>query len=152
MRTELLKQQWQRTVAAVAAVLGVLFLVVGWFGVSGASLTTEQIPYLASGAMGGLFALGTAATLWLSADLRDEYVKLDDIYQVVQHRAGVAPHADGPEERAGAAVASHNGQADDPRDRRDTEPVPALAGRSAGADEPSPARRPLRSSGRAGQR
>jgi hypothetical protein len=49
--------------------------------VSGSSLTTEQIPYLASGAVGGLFALGVAATLWLSADLRDEFVKLDDIYR-----------------------------------------------------------------------
>jgi hypothetical protein len=68
----------------VAAVVGVVLLVVGWLGVSGSSLTTQQIPYLASGAIGGLFALGVGATLWLSADLRNEFVKLDEIYQWLQ--------------------------------------------------------------------
>jgi hypothetical protein len=32
----------------------------------------------------GLFALGAAATLWLSADLRDEWRKLDEIYTFMQ--------------------------------------------------------------------
>jgi hypothetical protein len=53
---------------------------VGYIGVSGATLPTEQLPYLASAGLFGLFALGVAATLWLSADLRDEWRKLDDIH------------------------------------------------------------------------
>jgi hypothetical protein len=65
----------------VAAVLGLVALLLGWLGVSRSSLPSQQIPYLASGAVLGLFALGVAATLWLSADLRDEWRKLDDIYQ-----------------------------------------------------------------------
>ena len=99
MTTDLLRNHWQRLGAAAAAFVGVVFLIVGWWGVSGADLTTEQIPYLASGAVGGLFLLGVAATLWLSADLRDEYLKLDDIYQVVEHlengsRPGAKPDAE----------------------------------------------------------
>lgn len=85
MTKELWTNQWQRILAVAGAALGAIFLIVGWFGVSGSDLTTEQIPYLASGGVGGLFLLGLAATLWLSADLRDEYLKLDDIHQVVEH-------------------------------------------------------------------
>ena len=85
MTIDLLRRHWQRIAAGGAAALGAVFLFVGWWGVSGADLTTEQIPFLASGALGGVFALGIGATLWLSADLRDEYLKLEDIHQVVRH-------------------------------------------------------------------
>lgn len=81
-----LKNQWDRTAAACAAVVGLVAIVLGWFGVSGAELPAEQIPYLASGAVGGLFALGVAATLWLSADLRDEWRRIDDIYTLIDER------------------------------------------------------------------
>ena len=86
-----LKNQWDRALAALATVAGVVFLILGWAGASRSSLTTEQIPYLASGAVAGLFALGAAATLWLSADLRDEWRKLDDIYRFMSAQASEAP-------------------------------------------------------------
>jgi hypothetical protein len=38
--------------------------------------------------MFGLFALALGATLWLSADLRDEWRKLDDIYQLQLEERG----------------------------------------------------------------
>ena len=76
-----LKSQWDRVAAVVAVILGLVALLLGWLGVSRSGLPAEQIPYLASGAVLGLFALGVAATLWLSADMRDEWRKLDDIYQ-----------------------------------------------------------------------
>jgi hypothetical protein len=88
MNYEWLRYRWHRIVAVVAAVVGVVLLIAGWVGVSGSSVTTEQIPYLASGAVGGLFALGVAATLWLSADLKDEFAKLDEIYRFLQGREG----------------------------------------------------------------
>jgi hypothetical protein len=71
--------QWDRAIAIGVAVLGALSIVLGWYGLSGKGLPSEQIPYLASGAVFGLFLLGVGGTLWLSADLRDEWRKLDQI-------------------------------------------------------------------------
>lgn len=71
--------QWDRAAAVVAAVVGALALLLGWWGVSGSGFPAEQVPYVISGGMVGLFAIGVAATLWLSADLRDEWRKLDRI-------------------------------------------------------------------------
>src|SRR5262249_20033464 len=76
-----LRHQWDRALAVLSGTVGMVLLVGGWLGVSRSTLTTQQIPYLASGAVGGLFALGIAATLWLSADLRDEYRKLEEIHE-----------------------------------------------------------------------
>jgi hypothetical protein len=76
---KLLRAHWERSLAVAVAVAGVVLLIVGWWGVSGASLPAEQLPYLVSCGLAGLFALGVAATLWLSADLRDEWRTLNDI-------------------------------------------------------------------------
>ena len=78
------KGQWDRAAAVVAGAVGLALLVFGWLGISRVSLETQQLPYLASGAVGSLFALGVAATLWLSADLRDEWRKLDELQQVLE--------------------------------------------------------------------
>jgi hypothetical protein len=87
------RAQWDRALAIVATIVGLVLLIVGYLGVSDATLPTEQIPYLASNGLFGIFALGVGATLWLSADLRDEWRKLDDIHrdlrQEREERAGV---------------------------------------------------------------
>lgn len=79
-----LRNQWDRVAAVAAVVIGVLFLILGYLGVSRSTLASQQIPYLASGGLAGLFALGLGATLWLSADLRDEWRKLDGIHKDIQ--------------------------------------------------------------------
>jgi hypothetical protein len=70
---------WDRLAAVLAVFVGLVAIVVGWWGVSGADLVTEQLPYLASGAVFGGFALGIGGTLWLSADIRDEWARLEQI-------------------------------------------------------------------------
>ena len=75
------RTQWDRAAAIVLVIAGVVSLIFGWVGVSDATLPTEQSPYLSSNGLFGIFALGVAATLWLSADLRDEWRKLDDIHR-----------------------------------------------------------------------
>jgi hypothetical protein len=55
--------------ALVAAVVGAVALLVGYFGVSGTLDPGKQLPYLISGGIGGLFLLGLAAALLFSADL-----------------------------------------------------------------------------------
>lgn len=75
----LLKSQWDRAGAVALSVIGLIFLLVGWIGVSGTAYLAEQAPYILSGGVGGVFLLGIGATLWISADLRDEWRKLDRI-------------------------------------------------------------------------
>lgn len=67
-----------RAIAVGLAVVGFIAILMGWFGVSRVTLPTEQISYLASGGVLGLFLLGVSGTLWLSSDLRDEWRKIDD--------------------------------------------------------------------------
>lgn len=67
-----------RAIAIALAGVGLIAIVMGWLGVSRVTLPTEQISYLASGGVLGLFLLGISGTLWLSSDLRDEWRKIDD--------------------------------------------------------------------------
>jgi len=71
--------QWDRVLAVAAALGGVIGLVISWAGISDEVFAARQLPYLLSGGIGGLFLLGVGATMWLSADLRDEWHKLDRI-------------------------------------------------------------------------
>ena len=72
-----LRLQWDRVFGAVAVITGAVALLTGWSKVSATAYPAEQIPYLVSAGLGGLFLLGVGATLWHSADLRDEWRKLD---------------------------------------------------------------------------
>ncbi len=83
MNRAALKHHWDRVLAVVAALVGTVLLVIGWVQVSGTAVVAEQIPYLASQCVGGLIAFGIATTLWISADLRDEWAKLDAIHRSV---------------------------------------------------------------------
>ena len=87
---KLVRAQWDRSAAVAALVIGALALLLGYVGISGTGFSAEQMPYIVSGGITGLFCLGVAATLYLSADLRDEWRKLDDIEQ----RLAALPAAD----------------------------------------------------------
>jgi hypothetical protein len=71
------RAQWDRIAAWVLVAVGSVALLVGWVGVSQSSYTAQQVPYLMSGGVGALFLVGLGAAMWLSADLRDEWRKLD---------------------------------------------------------------------------
>lgn len=74
-----LRLQWDRAAGALAMVLGVALLVIGWIQVSSTEFVAEQLPYVVSAGLGGLVALLLGGTLWLSADLRDEWRALNRI-------------------------------------------------------------------------
>lgn len=78
-----LKHQWDRVTAIVTALVGVVALILGWFGVSGSAYPAQQMPYIISAGIGALFLLGVSAALWLSADLHDEWRKLDRIEKAI---------------------------------------------------------------------
>ena len=78
---KLAKTQWDRSAGIVFSVLGVIALIKGWMGVRGTPVLAEQTRYIVSGGIGAIVLLGLGATLWISADLRDEWRKLDRIEQ-----------------------------------------------------------------------
>lgn len=79
MDIKALKSQWDRVLAIVLTIAGAISLIAGILGVNNSVLLAEQTRYITAGGIGGIFLLGLAATLWISADLRDEWRKLDRI-------------------------------------------------------------------------
>jgi uncharacterized membrane protein YfcA len=82
--TNWLRAQWDRVAAWLMIAGGVIALLVGWWGVSHTAYLAEEMPYLVSAGLFGLFLLGLGATTWLSADLRDEWRKLDEIAELLR--------------------------------------------------------------------
>jgi len=75
-----LRAQWDRVVGIAAVVGGAVVLLLGYLGVSGTSYPAEQLPYLISGGLVGVLLVAGGGTLWLSADLRDEWLVLAGIH------------------------------------------------------------------------
>jgi len=84
----LARNQWDRTSAWLLIAVGAIALIAGWVGVSATAFPGEQMPYVVSGGLVGIFLLGLGATLWLSADLRDEWRELERLEQVLGAIAG----------------------------------------------------------------
>lgn len=74
-----IRNQWDRVGAAACVVAGALMVLFAWLGASSTPYTVEQIPYIISGGIGGLFLLGLGAMLWVSADLRDQWRTMEQI-------------------------------------------------------------------------
>ena len=85
----LIRIQWDRAGALVLVVVGLLALLFGWIGMSGAVLTYEQLPYILSGGLFGLSLIMVGTGLWLSADIRDEWRRIDRLEETLGDR-GVA--------------------------------------------------------------
>lgn len=111
-----LRQHWDRAAGWGSIALGAIVLLLGWLGVSDTVYPAEQIPYVLSGGVFGLFLCGVGATLLLSADLRDEWHKLDSIEEAIREH-GVP--ADAPSMNG---TASHSTEHDEPA------PAPRTAG------------------------
>ncbi|HEY2834067.1 MAG TPA: hypothetical protein VGJ14_16685 [Sporichthyaceae bacterium] len=79
------------------------FLIGGCLGVNNSVLLAEQTRYITTGGIGGIFLLGLGATLWISADLRDEWRKLDRIERTLS--VGVVARPNEPSAGADVRVA-----------------------------------------------
>ncbi|HKN92310.1 MAG TPA: hypothetical protein VJ622_18760 [Acidimicrobiia bacterium] len=74
-----LRAEWDRVLGFSLIALGAVLLVLGYLGVSDSPYVAEQLSYIVSGGLGGLFLLGAGATLLILADLHDEWRKLDRV-------------------------------------------------------------------------
>jgi hypothetical protein len=95
----LLRTHWDRAAALAFGLAAVIVLLAGWAGLSATPYVAEQLSYLLSGGIGAVILLGIAATLWLSADLRDEWRELDSIDDSLRdlvRLASAAPPAERP--------------------------------------------------------
>ncbi len=79
-----LSAQWDRVLGAGAVIIGAVAILLGYRGVAGTPFPAEQIPYVISGAVVGIALIGIGLTSWLSADLRDEWRKLDRIEHLLE--------------------------------------------------------------------
>ncbi len=80
--------QWDRVAAVALLVLGVGFLINGWIGASDEVYVAAQVPFVIAGGLGGIGLLIVGATLWISADLSDEWRTLDRLDQQQAREAG----------------------------------------------------------------
>jgi hypothetical protein len=78
-----LRAEWDRVLGFTLIALGAVLLVIGYLGVSDSPYVAEQLSYIASGGLGGLFLLGAGATLLILADLHDEWRKLDRVEAIL---------------------------------------------------------------------
>lgn len=92
---KLVRLAWDRAAALALIAAGVVALVAGWVGVSGEAFPAKQLPYVISGGIAGIFILGLGALFWLSADLRDEWTKLDRIEDALNRLAETTPGTTG---------------------------------------------------------
>ena len=79
--------QWDRVVAGGAFLVAVVLLIVGYGKISHTEFVADQVAYLMSAGFTGLLLVGLGATLWLSADLRDEWRKLHRVEEAVREHA-----------------------------------------------------------------
>jgi len=99
-----LRAEWDRVLGFTLIALGAVLLVLGYLGVSDSPYVAEQLSYIVSGGLGGLFLLGAGATLLILADLHDEWRKLDRVeamlageipFPMRRETNGVAPSSSG---------------------------------------------------------
>lgn len=104
----LLQAQWDRALGIVLIAVGGIGLLLGYRGVSEAVFVGQQLAYVVSGGLGGLFLGAVGVSLLVSADLHDEWRKLDRIEAAI--RGEGAPDATEVLLSASSAPREHENQ------------------------------------------
>lgn len=68
-----------KAVAAVSAVLGLVAVVIGYLGVRKEDDIVLQLPYLASGGVGGLALIGIGAMALIRAQMREQTARFAEL-------------------------------------------------------------------------
>lgn len=68
----MIAQNWRLVSAGLLLVLGIVFVLLGWYGAANTNILTEQIPYLISGGLLGLGLIVVAGVLASGASLERE--------------------------------------------------------------------------------
>jgi hypothetical protein len=81
--------------------VGAVALFVGWYGVSGTSVTAKQVPYLASGGLVGVGLVVLAAAAFATEDVRRRLERVDALERRVAELCALLVETSAPE---GAAI------------------------------------------------
>jgi hypothetical protein len=79
-----LRADWDRAAGIALIVAGGIALFVGYQGVADSAFVVEALSYIASGGLVGVLLVAGGLTLLLSADLHDEWRKLDRIEAAIR--------------------------------------------------------------------
>ena len=80
--------------------VGIIVIIVGWYGVSGQAIVSKQLPYLISGGLGGIALVGIGAALIGTERLRQDAKRIARLEEMVEDLRAVlivdpdAPTAD----------------------------------------------------------
>ena len=102
-RTEAARRQWRLLLGWALVVLGAVFILLGWIGVSGEPDVARQMSYLASGGIGGLTAAVVGVGLLISADLRSDRRRLGRIEATLLDVNDALTRKDGTKQTRSAA-------------------------------------------------
>ena len=90
--------------------IGLLLIVIGWFGVSREAIVGKQIPYLVSGGIGGVFFSVLGAYFLGTQELRSDSGRLDRLERMVDElHAALLARPDAPAVNGTRDEASANG-------------------------------------------
>jgi hypothetical protein len=110
-----LRAEWDRVTGFALIILGAIVLYAGYDGVGNSAYVAEQLAYVVSGGLGGIFLLAVGATFLIRSDLHDHWRQLDRIETVIRDQAEGPVQGVGVNAVGSISVAS-NGQAQaDPR-------------------------------------
>jgi hypothetical protein len=82
-----LRAEWDRVTGFALIVLGAIVLYAGYDGVGSSGYVAEQLAYVVSGGLGGIFLLAVGATFLIRSDLHDHWRQLDRIEAVIREQA-----------------------------------------------------------------
>ena len=77
------RAQWDRVLGWALIAAGGVALLLAYDGIRHSPYVADQLSYLASGGVGGLWLAGVGSTLLVTANLADEWRQLDDIRALV---------------------------------------------------------------------
>lgn len=76
-------QSTRPMVGWVLAGLGLIVIIVGWYGISGQALVAKQLPYLISGGLGGVALVGVGAALIGTERMRADAARVERLEEMV---------------------------------------------------------------------
>lgn len=83
-----IRLHWDRVSGWGLVAVGAVVLFVGWWKVSKTPYPAEQMPYIVSGGIVGALLVVFGAAMLISADLRDEWHKLDRVEALLTKALG----------------------------------------------------------------